>query len=107
MSQAPGASLRNAPALGVDAGSLEIREVTVLRDLHYGAQGSFGTSESAGLSPCKVPEGQVFLLGDLSHRSHDSRHFGPVPLELRLGRPIAHYRPWDRAGWLDPAGLSR
>lgn len=35
-----------------------------------------------------VPQGHVWVEGDNPTRSVDSRHFGPVPLALVLGRPF-------------------
>jgi len=36
-----------------------------------------------------VPPGHVFVLGDATTRSYDSRHFGPVPMEKVRGRLLA------------------
>ena len=36
----------------------------------------------------KVPEGQIFVLGDNRLHSEDSRSFGPVPLNKVLGKVI-------------------
>jgi type IV secretory pathway protease TraF len=88
----------------VSRGSLELGRVRVLRDLHYTAQGSYATDRAM---PYHVPDGQLFVLGDLSSRSRDSRYFGPVPVGSVRGRPIAVYRPFRRAAWLDPRGLRR
>jgi signal peptidase I len=91
---------RNDPALLVSAGSVELRRVEVLRDLHYTAEGGRLQQGEAGVGP-----GQLFLLGDHSSRSRDSRFFGPVFAHDLLGRPFARYVPRDRAGWLDRRGL--
>ncbi len=34
----------------------------------------------------QVPKGHVWLEGDQPGRSYDSRHFGPLPVELIWGR---------------------
>lgn len=103
--QPPGTPLNNMPAVGVEGGELSFREVTVLRDLHHGDRGTHGVAGSpSGRAAYTVPPGHVFLLGDLDHRSRDSRHFGAVPLERLVGRPVAIYRPWSRARWLHRAG---
>ncbi|MCB9898080.1 MAG: S26 family signal peptidase [Planctomycetes bacterium] len=88
----------NAPRLGVVDGALELRAVSVLRDVHYTAAGDHGTQPGGVLTPCRVGPGQVFLLGDDSARSRDSRHFGPVPVERLLGRPVFCYGPAARLG---------
>ncbi len=105
--QPPGTTLMNTPELGVEGDGWVVSRVEVLRDLHYGDQGTYGVG-SGGLVPiCRVLPGEVFLLGDASHRSRDSRHVGAVPLDGLLGRPVATYRPWSRAGWLTSAGVRR
>lgn len=38
--------------------------------------------------PYKVPEGEVFVLGDNYAHSEDSRKFGPVPVTQILGKVI-------------------
>ncbi|HUG83182.1 MAG TPA: S26 family signal peptidase [Euzebya sp.] len=45
-------------------------------------------------------DGRVRVRGDNSAASTDSRHFGPVPRALVLGRPVYRYHPPERAGWL-------
>jgi len=94
----------NDPEIAVQGGSLELRHVEVLRDLHYTSPGPFA---ARGEAPSRVPNGHVFVLGDNSARSRDSRYFGPVPVRAVRGRPIAIYRPWSRARWLAPSGSSR
>ncbi len=44
-----------------------------------------------------VPMYHCFVLGDNRNLSHDSRHFGPVPLATIKGR--AEYLYWPAAGW--------
>lgn len=100
--QPPGTAWHNEPSLAVHEGSLDLRSVAVLRDLHYTSQGVVGTD--AG-NACHIGPGLVFVLGDHSRDSRDSRYLGPVPLDAVRGRPIAIYRPTERRAWLDAAGL--
>jgi hypothetical protein len=95
-----GAAPRNDPSLLVEGGSVELRRVVVLRDLHYGNAGPW----ASGGAEVRIAPGQIFLLGDNSPRSRDSRWFGTRPDSVVLGRPVAIYRPWARAGWLDRRG---
>ncbi|GAA5907936.1 endopeptidase catalytic subunit IMP1 [Sporobolomyces salmoneus] len=47
---------------------------------------------------CKVPEGHVWLAGDNTSNSTDSRDYGPVPIALIRGRVVA--KIWPEPGWL-------
>jgi len=105
--QPPGTTLVNTPELGLERGALELRSVEVLRDLHYGRLGTYGTQPGEALTPCNILPGDIFLLGDTSRASRDSRHFGTVSKEGILGHPLAIYRPWSRARWMSRAGLTR
>ncbi len=43
----------------------------------------------------KVPEGQLFVLGDNRHGSWDSRHFGFIPIDQVVGKVNLRYWPLD------------
>jgi signal peptidase I len=101
-SQPSGAPWHNEPSLAVQQGALQLRRIAVLRDLHYTGQGLLGAAED---NACHVGPGLLFVLGDHSRDSRDSRYVGPVPQEAVRGRPIAIYRPGARRRWLDAAGL--
>ena len=81
----------NAPSLALERGALVVEELVVVRDTHYTSSGEFGVS-----SPYRIPDGEYFLLGDHSHHSRDSRHFGAVPRERFRGRPWVRYAPAER-----------
>ncbi len=59
------------------------KELDVLPDL---ARRRPGVGEFIRMT---VPPGHVFVLGDATTRSYDSRHFGPVPIEMVTGRLLA------------------
>ena len=61
---------------------------------------------SYSMPPRRVPEGEVFLVGDnrLPLASRDSRQFGPQPIRSLRGRLVAQLRlPWGAEGLRWPA----
>ena len=44
--------------------------------------------------------GDLVLHADNPNVSRDSRHFGPVPRRLIVGRVIYRYLPGERRGWV-------
>ncbi|MEO0649828.1 MAG: signal peptidase I [Planctomycetota bacterium] len=83
-------------AFGARDAHLSFTLLEVFRDVHWTSNG-----DSAVDSPFQLGLDEVFLLGDNSAESADSRTYGPVNLDQLVGTPIAITRPYARARWLD------
>lgn len=91
-----GAGSRGARAAGfsVWAGGARLTRFEIWRDIHYTepAELEYGGHGEA----CRVPADKVFVLGDHSEESTDSRMYGPVPLKNLRGRPLLIQSPSSR-----------
>jgi len=65
-----------------------------------GIDGRGGTSGSGRRRQVRVPKGHVFLQGDNTNNSTDSRQYGPVPYSTLQGRVV--YKVWPSPG---PVGI--
>jgi len=83
------------PLRAVDCVQLE-----VFRDIHHFRERVPGMPGSDSGWPLLVPPGQLFLLGDNSFDSRDSRVHGPYPRSAFVGRPRAVIGPVERMRWL-------
>ena len=64
-----------------------------------GREGRY-TQERDDYGPCRVPEGDLFMMGDNRDQSEDSRTWGPLPTELIRGKAFLIYWSWDRERFL-------
>ena len=71
------------PRVHLAAAGLKVHfsRLAVLRDLYYTADGPLGTGSPVALGP-----DEIFVLGDNSANSHDSRWIGPVRMGELIGR---------------------
>lgn len=46
--------------------------------------------------PCKVSNGNIFVMGDNRNSSYDSRYWGTVPAELVVGKAVVRFYPLDK-----------
>ncbi len=51
--------------------------------------------------PYKVPEGEVWVMGDNRTNSQDSRYFGSIPVSSVTGKAVFTYWPLDSIGMLE------
>ncbi len=57
-----------------------------------------GAGMRYGVTPTKVPAGYLFVLGDNTMNSYDSRYWGFVPRRALIGEPILRFWPLSRFG---------
>ncbi len=68
----------------------------VIKNIYYYNRGQYGET----YQKTKVPEGYVFVLGDNSSSSADSRYWGFVPMKNIIGKAVFIYWPFDRVRFL-------
>ncbi|MBI5415528.1 MAG: signal peptidase I [Candidatus Omnitrophica bacterium] len=73
-----------------------VEELSIDKTYYYN-RGQYGEEGH----PVHVPEGSVYVLGDNSASSHDSRFWGFVPEANVIGRAEFIYWPLDRLRFLD------
>jgi signal peptidase I len=94
---APAGLQHNLLHLASAGAALRIPALRVFHDVYYGAPG-------AALAPQRlnVPPGSMFLLGDNSRDSRDSRFGRTYAVADLVGRPLAILAPAARRRWLTP-----
>ena len=80
-------------SLGILGARLRVDRFRIWRDLHYTSRGRFGVDHAVRLEP-----DELFLLGDNSDHSTDSREYGPVKIERLIGRAAWIVWPPSRMG---------
>jgi signal peptidase I len=73
-----------------------LTETPQTKDIYYYNRGTYGEEGKA----TRVPAGQVFVLGDNSASSHDSRYWGFVPEENIIGEAEFIYWPFSRVRFI-------
>lgn len=68
-----------------------------IKNRYYYNRGEFGADNQKTV----VPPGHVFVLGDNSASSHDSRYWGFVPHENIVGKAVFIFWPFNRVRFLE------
>ena len=88
-------SLGERARLGGEGVVLQVRNIRVERDFHVSARGEFGAG-----APLQLGPDEVFVVGDATGISRDSRERGPVSRSRIFARVEAAVWPLGRARWL-------
>lgn len=91
----PRAVLGERVKLGGEACRLAVRGLRVWRDLHYTGRGEYAVGMRYPLEA-----GKLFMLGDNSANSTDSREYGPIDEDQVVGRPVLVVWPPSAIRWL-------
>lgn len=78
-------------AFGGEAGEFTFRSIQIARDFVYTRRGSIGTH-----APIELGPDELFVLGDNSSASRDSREWGPVKQSEIVGRAVSVVWPPSR-----------
>lgn len=74
-------------AIGTKNLDVALSELRLYRDIYHASQHEeFGIAEP--MTPMTLGTNEIYVLGDNVPVSLDSRHWGPVPLRLVVGRPL-------------------
>jgi len=92
--------------VGLPGDLLDIRGGTILRNgqpldsLPFFSQNRYYPHQKNNrrFQPIEVPENQVFVFGDNSKDSYDSRYWGGVPIANVMGKAVFRYWPPRRIG---------
>lgn len=89
--------------IAVPGDTVEVRSGTAIVN-GVPERGSYSleiSPDDVGSDEITVPDATLFVLGDNRPDSVDSRFFGPVPLELVVGKVVAVFAPINRVRWID------
>ena len=74
-------------AIGVQGAGAMLRDLRIDRDIYYASLNEQRGVEKP-MTPVLLETDQIFVLGDNVPVSIDSRHWGPVPVRLLVGKPV-------------------
>ena len=74
---------------------------SILRNLYTVRVEDYATNRAKFYTSEVVPESQIYLFGDNSAHSSDSRYWGPVPLKNVKGKAVLRWCPWGRFGLIE------
>ena len=87
--------------IGLPGEKVEIRNNTLYIDAVITEEPYLAQQFQRDYGPITVPPLHILVMGDNRMVSHDSRAFGPVPIEDIRGRAWVRVWPFDQAGVLE------
>lgn len=92
--------------VAVPGETVEVRDGKVFIDGVVRSEPYLDQAPTYDYGPTKVPDGQIFVLGDNRNNSYDSHSWGMLDQKLLIGRTELRYWPMGRFGRIDHGGLS-
>lgn len=86
--------------IGLPGDEVEVRQGRLYVNGSFVVEGYRIVKDRSSMPDTRVPEGDLFVLGDNRPVSEDSRYFGFVPLENVRGEVFLVYWPPTRIEWI-------
>ena len=85
-------------AIATAGETVAVKDGVVYVDNQPLREGYIAAAPEYDLMPVKVPEGQLFVMGDNRNNSNDSHVWGFLPTENVIGHAVLRFYPFDRLG---------
>jgi len=84
--------------VGTEGDTVEVKEGKVYRNGQSLAENYILESPNYRLPPIKVPQGELFVMGDNRNNSNDSHIWGFLPTQNVIGKAILRFFPFSKIG---------
>jgi signal peptidase I len=87
--------------IGLPGEAISVKKGTVYIDGEPLDESYLSEKTAGDFKPFMIPDGTIFVMGDNRNNSHDSRFWGPLPLQNIIGVAEFRYYPLNEIGVLD------